>query len=72
MTGLVPRPDGYDLRLLNASDAPREASVVFEPAPTEVTSITLAGELREALSLADGMVRLSLPAWGIATLRVRT
>jgi len=72
MTGLVPRPDGYDLRVLNASDAPREASVVFEPAPTEVASITLAGDLREALSLADGMVRLSLPAWGIATLRVRT
>jgi alpha-mannosidase len=72
MTGLVPRPDGYDVRVLNASDAPCSASIDFEPPPAEVTFITLAGELRESLAVADGMVRISLPAWGIATLRVRT
>ncbi|HXN05026.1 MAG TPA: glycoside hydrolase family 38 C-terminal domain-containing protein [Candidatus Acidoferrum sp.] len=71
MTALVPRPDGYDLRVLNASDAPQAASIDFEPAPAEVTSITLAGELRESLIVDDGAVRLALPAWRIATLRVR-
>jgi alpha-mannosidase len=71
MTALVPRLDGYDLRVLNASDAPQEASIDFEPAPAEVSSITFAGELRQSLIVAPGVVRLSLPAWRIATLRVR-
>jgi len=72
MTALVPRPDGYDLRVLNASDAPQEASIDFEPAPVEVTAITLAGEPLGSLLVGDGVVRLALPAWKIATLRVRT
>src|SRR6202030_1258941 len=72
MTALVPRPDGYDLRVLNASDAPQEASIDFEPAPVEVTAITLAGEPLGSLLDSDGVVRLALPAWKIATLRVRT
>jgi hypothetical protein len=72
MSGLVPRPDGYDLRVLNASDAPHEAKIHFEPGPGKVTSVTLAGDPREALALRDGAVRLPLPAWGIATLRVKT
>jgi alpha-mannosidase len=72
MTALIPRAGGYDLRVLNASDSPQEASIDFEPAPAEVTSITLAGELQESLIVGDGAVRLALPAWRIATLRVRT
>lgn len=72
MTALVPRPDGYDLRVLNASDAPQEASIDFEPAPAEVNSITLAGEPLGSVLVGDGVVRLALPAWKIATLRVRT
>jgi alpha-mannosidase len=72
MTALIPRPHGYDLRLLNASDVPGEAIVQFDPAPAAVTSITLAGDLRESLTSSGGAVRLSMPAWGIATLRVRT
>jgi alpha-mannosidase len=71
MTALRPHPDGYELRVLNASDAPGEASIQLEPQPADVTSITLAGDLRESLALTDGVARLSLPAWGIATLRVR-
>jgi alpha-mannosidase len=71
MSALLPRPAGYELRVLNACDAPREASVQFEPQPAEVSSITLGGDLRESLTVAEGVVRLSLPAWGIATLRVR-
>jgi len=71
MTALVPHPQGYDLRVLNASDTPRDATIDWEPTPTEVTSITLAGDLRESLVINDGAVRLALPAWGIATLRVR-
>ncbi|HEV2012825.1 MAG TPA: glycoside hydrolase family 38 C-terminal domain-containing protein [Candidatus Dormibacteraeota bacterium] len=70
MTALVPRPGGYDLRLLNASDAPREVSVHLQPAPAAITSITLGNDVREQLTLTDGTVRLSLPPWGIATLRV--
>jgi alpha-mannosidase len=72
MTAVIPRAQGYDLRVLNASDTPHEAGIHLEPQPTEVTSITLAGEPRESPALEDGVVRLSLPAWGIATLRVRT
>jgi alpha-mannosidase len=70
MTAMVPRAGGYDLRLLNASDARREASVHLQPEPAAITSITLGGEVREQLALRDGMVRFSLPPWGIATLRV--
>jgi mannosylglycerate hydrolase len=70
MTALLPRPGGYDLRLLNASDAAHEASVHLQPEPAEITSITLGGDLRAQLALRDGVVRLSLPPWGIATLRV--
>jgi alpha-mannosidase len=72
MTALIPRPDGYELRVVNASDTPRDAGIHLEPQPAEVTSITLAGDLRVSLACADRVVRLSLPAWGIATLRVRT
>jgi hypothetical protein len=71
MTALLPRPDGYELRVLNASDDPHEASIYIEPQPAEVTSVTLDGGLREPLALAGGVVRLLQPAWGIATLRVR-
>jgi len=71
MTSLVPRPQGYDLRILNASDAPREATIDWEPTPAEVARITLAGDSRESLVINDGAARLTLPAWGIATLRVR-
>jgi alpha-mannosidase len=71
MTALIPRPDGYELRVVNASDTPRDASILLEPLPADVNSITLAGDLRESLALAEQVVRLSLPAWGIATLRVR-
>lgn len=70
MTALVPRPGGYDLRLLNASDAPQKASVHLEPEPVQITSVTLGGDVQERLTPTDGMVRLSLPPWGIATLRV--
>jgi alpha-mannosidase len=72
MTALRPRPNGYELRVLNASDAPGEARIHIEPRPAEVTFVTLADDLRDSLGLAQGVVRLSLPAWGIATLRVRT
>jgi alpha-mannosidase len=72
MTALLPRRDGYDLRVLNASDAPHEATIGLQPQPAEVSAITLAGDPRASLRITDGVVRVSLPAWGIATLRVRT
>jgi alpha-mannosidase len=71
MTACVPRPDGYDLRLLNASDHPREATVRLAPTPSEVTLVTLGNDIRQQpmSRLAIG-VKLSLRAWEIATLRV--
>lgn len=72
MTALLPRRQGYDLRLLNASDAPHEATIELQPQPAEASAVTLAGDPLAPLAVGDGAVRLSLPAWGIATLRVRT
>ncbi len=72
MTALLPRPGGYELRVVNASDAPREAGIHLQPQPAEVSSITLAGDVGASIALEDGVVGLSLPPWGIATLRVRT
>jgi alpha-mannosidase len=71
MTALIPRAGGYDLRVLNAADTPHEARIHLQPRPGKVTSITLAGDLRESLTIDNDGVRLSLPAWGIATLRVQ-
>jgi alpha-mannosidase len=71
MTALLPHRQGYDLRVLNASDSPHEATIDLQPQPAEVTASTLAGAPRASLAVADGVVRISLPAWGIATLRVR-
>jgi len=71
MTALLPHPDGYELRVLNASDAAHDATIQLEPQPAEVTPITLAGDPQASLAIAGGMVRFSMPAWGIATLRIR-
>ncbi|HET9849638.1 MAG TPA: glycoside hydrolase family 38 C-terminal domain-containing protein [Candidatus Dormibacteraeota bacterium] len=71
MTACVPRPDGYELRILNASDHPHHASVRLAPAPAEVVLVTLGGEPRAHPRLVDGAVTLSMRAWEIATLRVR-
>ncbi|HEY4871518.1 MAG TPA: glycoside hydrolase family 38 C-terminal domain-containing protein [Candidatus Dormibacteraeota bacterium] len=71
MTALLPHRQGYDLRVLNASDAPHEATIDLQPQPAEVTAMTLAGAPRASLAVAAGVVTISLPAWGIATLRVR-
>ncbi len=70
MTACVPRSQGYDLRLLNASNAPRAGRVRLEPLPSEVRWVTLAGVLREKLSAVDGSFQLALRPWEIATLQV--
>jgi 2-O-(6-phospho-alpha-D-mannosyl)-D-glycerate hydrolase len=70
MTALVPRPDGYDLRFLNASDASGEARVRLQPQPANITAITLGGEVRQQLAPSDGVVRISVRPWEIVTLRV--
>ncbi|MDQ6711358.1 MAG: hypothetical protein M3Z11_12505 [Candidatus Dormibacteraeota bacterium] len=71
MTACVPRPDGYDLRLLNASDRAQEATVRLRPVPAEISPVTLRGQALTALPASDGLVRLSLRRWEIATLHVR-
>src|SRR5207237_728751 len=43
MTACIPRPNGFDLRLLNASDQPRVALVRHDVRPADVAWITLGG-----------------------------
>lgn len=70
MTACIPRPSGYELRVLNASDQPRVAVVRLQPLPANIAWLTLAGDVLEPLSRADGVIRRSLRPWEIATLRV--
>jgi alpha-mannosidase len=69
MTALTPRPGGYDLRFLNASDASREAHVRLEPRPADVTLVTLGGVVRERLAPKDGALGIRVRPWEIVTLR---
>ena len=70
MMACVPRPGGYELRILNASDHSHDATVRLAPAPADVVLVTLGGERRAHPRLADGAVTLSMRPWEIATLRV--
>jgi hypothetical protein len=69
MTALLPRPEGYDFRLLNASDASREAIVRLRPAPGNISTITLGGVAREQSQPKGGIVRIPVRPWEIVTLR---
>ena len=71
MTACIPRPDGYDIRVLNASDHPSEAAVRVAPRPTEVAWLTLASDIRQSGSASGGALRLTMRPWEIATLRVK-
>lgn len=71
MTACIPRPDGYDLRLLNASDQRQDAVVRLLPQPAEVIAISLAGEAGPRVDLVKGVARIVTRPWEIATLRVR-
>jgi mannosylglycerate hydrolase len=68
MTACIPRPDGFDLRILNASDTRRQARLELRPRPTRVTSLTIGGETMHEWS-ADTWIDLSMRPWEIATLR---
>ena len=70
MTALVPRPGGYELRFLNASEASCGVRVRLQPQPGEVTVITLGGDLREPLMPKAGVFRMPVRPWEIVTLRV--
>jgi alpha-mannosidase len=69
LTALVPRPEGYDLRFLNASDSSREARVRLEPQPADVTLVTLGGAARERLAPRDGVLQIRVRPWEIVTVR---
>jgi alpha-mannosidase len=69
MTALLPRPAGYDLRFLNASDRPREALVRLQPQPAHVSVVTLGGDLRDQLEPRGGVLKIPLRPWEIVTLR---
>ena len=64
------RPTGFDLRLLNASDQPRVATVRCALHLAGVAWITLGGDLRQDVRLNDGLMQFSLRPWEIATLRI--
>jgi len=70
MTACMPRTNGFELRLLNASDRARQARVRFQPRPKTVVRISLGGEPQEPLDSSNDGVTLSLRPWEIATLRV--
>ena len=70
LTACIPRAAGFDLRLLNASDQARVATLRCALRPAAVAWIGLAGDLREDVTPKDGIVRLSLRPWEIATLRI--
>jgi alpha-mannosidase len=70
MTALVPRPDGYELRILNASDQAHDAMVRLQPRPTRVERISLAGDRQEQVTFDDDGVKLSMRPWEIVTVRV--
>ena len=70
MTACIPRPGGYDLRILNASDGPTEAAVRLAPQPERLAWLTLAGDVTAAASPTDGVLHRSMRPWEIATLRV--
>ncbi len=72
MTACIPRADGYDLRLLNASDRPQSGLVRLQPAPREVRRVTLGGAEVERLAPKGDGLDLRLGPWEIATLRVVT
>ena len=69
MTALQPRPGGYDLRFLNASDASCEARVRLQPQPVDVRVVTLGDVERERLVPAGGVLHLPVNPWEIVTLR---
>jgi hypothetical protein len=70
MTALVPRPRGYDLRFLNASEASSQAHVRLQPQPAAVTPINLGGDSGVPLLGSDGVFSLPVRPWEIVTLRV--
>jgi len=70
LTACIPRPAGFDLRLLNASDQARVATLRCALRPAAVAWTALSGDLRENLKPKDGVVRLPLRPWEIATLRI--
>ena len=70
MTACMPRTNGFELRLLNASDRARQARVRLQPRPKTVVRISLGGEPQEPLDSSNDGVTLSLRPWEIATLRV--
>ena len=69
MTALIPRQDGYEIRLLNASDQASEAGLRLEPVGTLERS-NLAGNDLERIVPRDGRFGLGLRPWEIVTLRL--
>ena len=70
MTALVPRPGGYDLRFLNASDTPHAARLRLRPQPADITGVGLGGVLGERLMPYEGVMTIAVRPWEIVTLRV--
>jgi alpha-mannosidase len=70
MTACIPAANGYELRLLNASDSAHEARLRIWPQPSGARMLTLAAEAGEPMPLEDDHLRISMQPWEIATLRI--
>jgi hypothetical protein len=71
MTACIPRPDGFDLRLLNASDAGQEASVDYWPTPAEFVRLTLDDAVGGPIIVEQGVAHFATRPWEITTIRIR-
>jgi hypothetical protein len=57
-----------DLRILNASDHPHHAGVRLHPEPKAVSRASLDSRIGQPCAVTDGVVRIELRPWEIATL----
>ena len=73
-SAIVPGEDVVDVRVFNASPEPVDATVrVRAPLPDAAAEIVdLRGSVVSPCDIVDGLVRLRLRAWEIATLRLRS
>jgi len=66
VTALVPQNDGYLIRLYNAGGKPDTLEIVWKDKPSDIYFSDLDGE-----KISDYNPGVTIPAWGLRTLRVR-
>jgi alpha-mannosidase len=69
LTALRPRPGGYDLRFLNASDESCDARLRLQPQPADVRLVSLGDVEREHPAQHDNALLIRVRPWEIVTVR---